>query len=97
MPNSESKKQKKKVKHIPRDKSTSGKYKSVRHLMEILFKKNKSITNEQAKKIVKKEYPNSKYLKSNTTHFPWYRTHIAHRGEFKTIEPPEWALKINVK
>jgi len=53
--------------------SKSGKYSSIRNLMESLFAKNKEVSFEDALKTVKKEYPNSKF---NKQHFGWYRTQI---------------------
>jgi len=69
--------------------SKSGKFKSLRHMMEALFYKNQSLTSDEAMKNVKKEFPDSAYVKSN--HFPWYKTHIVNLREFTVIEPPKWA------
>jgi hypothetical protein len=69
--------------------SRSGKYKSMRHMMEAMFYKNQNLTSDEAMKMVKKEFPDSAYVKSN--HFPWYHTHIVNLREFTVIEPPKWA------
>lgn len=79
-----------KKEHKPRPKSTSGKYKSVRHLLEMLFAKNKDLARDEAKAIVKKEFPDSKYLRTTKTHFSWYKSHIVGHGTFITIDPPAW-------
>ena len=70
----------------------SKKFKSVRHLLETLFAKNKNTTKEEAKKAVKKSFPDSKYLRTAKTHYPWYKSHIVNHGEFVTIDPPKWAM-----
>ena len=72
-------------------KSKSGKYRSVRHLLETLFSKNKELTKEEARAAVKKEFPDSKYLRTTKTHFSWYKSHILNHREFVTIDPPSWA------
>jgi len=69
--------------------SKSKKYKSIRHMMEAMFYKNQNFTSEEAMKLMKKEYPDSAYVKSN--HFPWYHTKIANCREFTIIDPPKWA------
>ena len=69
--------------------SKSGKFKSLRHMMEALFYKNQNLTSDEAMKNVKKEFPDSAYVKSN--HYPWYHTHIVNLREFTVIEPPKWA------
>lgn len=70
--------------------SKSGKYKSIRHMMETLFYKNQNLTADDAMKIAKKEFPDSKYVESGN-HFTWYHTHIVNMKEFTVIEPPKWA------
>ena len=91
-----SKKEEKKVKKskkaalVSRE-SKSGKYKSIRHLMEVLFFKDKELTKEEALKIVKKEYPGSGFAEERSNHFSWYHTHIVNLREFVVIEPPKWA------
>lgn len=82
---------KSKVAAKEKSKSKSGKYKSVRHLLETLFFKNKELTKDEAKAVVKKEFPDSKYLRTTKTHFSWYKSHILNHREFVTIDPPSWA------
>lgn len=83
-----------KKEHVQRPKSKSGKYVSTRNLMEHLFAKNKDLDKDVADKIVKREFPDGAYakrVKKGGSHFPWYKNHIVHRREFKTIDPPKWA------
>lgn len=61
--------------------SKSGKFTSIRHLMEETLKKNKSISFEDAAKIVLKEYPNSAFKQN---HLAWYKSRIITLGETKT-------------
>lgn len=60
--------------------SKSGKFKSIRHLMENLLAKNKKLTFEKANESVLKEYPDSKF---NNVHFSWYKNKIVSHGETK--------------
>jgi hypothetical protein len=72
--------------------SKSGKYKSIRHLIETLIKEDRNTTKEKVDKIVKQEYPTSSYITNPTgSHWSWYQTHIAHRGRFTIITAPPWA------
>lgn len=73
--------------------SASGKYKSVRNMMEILFAKNKKITEDEVWPIVVKEYPESSWVINDTNHYSWYRTTIVSNKEFVTIDPPKWTEK----
>lgn len=58
---------------VQRAKSTSGKYKSVRHLMEVIFAKNADMAYDKIEAHVKKEFPSSKFQK---THYSWYKNQI---------------------
>lgn len=70
--------------------SKSGKYKSVRHLVETIFARKKDTTAEAMEKEVKKEYPQSAFTAK--THYPWYKTRIVNRREFVTdVKVPKWA------
>jgi hypothetical protein len=71
--------------------STSGKYKSIRHLAEVLFAKNPDLTIEQWKKAMMKEYPKSESAGIKCYgHYCWYRHHLALQGRFRYIERPSW-------
>lgn len=64
---------------VKRQASVSGKYRSVRSLMDELFgKKGDKLTFEDTEKLVAKEFPQSKY---NKAHFAWYRNHILIKKE----------------
>ena len=84
---------KREVKHRP--KSTSGKYKTIYHLLETMFAKNRELTAEKAMIAVTREFPQSAYVKSD--HFPWYKTHIVSRGEFRFVKRPAWATGVIAK
>lgn len=81
--------------------SKSGKFKSTRHMMEVLFAKNKNLTKEEANKAVSKEFPNGAWAKrmkvGKKSHFPAYKTRIVSHCVFKTINPPSWAKKHGAK
>lgn len=93
----EVKKSKKEKKVAKTRASKDGKFKSVRHLMETLFAKNKNMEKEVADKMVAKEFPDSAWAKnlkkkdSIGSHFPWYKNHIVSHREFTTIDVPAWA------
>lgn len=61
--------------------SKSGKFKSIRHLMETLLAKNKNLDYKKAEEAVLREYPNSKF---KNTHFGWYKNKIQTHKETKT-------------
>lgn len=69
----DAKKAEKKTKKTSTRISKSGKYESIRHMMEALFKGNKKLESEEAVKAVKKEYPASAF---NGKHFAWYKAKI---------------------
>lgn len=71
--------------------SVSGKYKSIRHLLENLFARNKDLTTELALPHVKKEFPKTGFVSSPSAHFAWYKSKIVSHREFTTIDPPAWA------
>ena len=73
--------------------SVSGKYKSIRNMMEILFAKNKDITEDEVWDILIEEYPESSWVINDTNHYSWYRTIIVSNKEFTTIDPPKWTEK----
>ena len=83
---------KKTAKHIGHSKPecATGKFKSIRNLLETLFAKNKDLSKEDADVAVKKHFPKSQWVKVGT-HFTWYKSHIVNRGEFLTITAPKWA------
>lgn len=70
--------------------SESGKYFSLRNLMEMLFAEDPNIDDLAILRRVAAEYPESK-MAQGSYHQAWYRTHIVSKKEFKTIELPEWA------
>ena len=86
---------KKEVKH--REESKSGKYKSIRHLMETAFAKNMEMTKAEAIEVVKKEFPNASFLVNPTSHFGWYKSHIVSKGEWKHVEKPKSKVKAVAK
>jgi hypothetical protein len=73
--------------------SKSGGFKSIRHLLEEIFAKNKNITRAEVIKQVKIEFPDSKLVtEEKPTNFSWYVNFIVKQKEFKCITPPKWAL-----
>lgn len=60
--------------------SKTGKYTSIRHMMESLFRDDKELTFDKVIKVVKREYPNSAY---NRNHFSWYHNKIVSNGKTK--------------
>lgn len=60
--------------------SKSGKFKSIRDLVESLIKKNKDMEFAVMEKEIKKEYPDSKF---NNKHYAWYRNDILVKGNTK--------------
>ncbi len=74
--------------------SKSGNYKNVRHLMETLLKKNASISYADAEKIVKNEFPMSKYAKPD---WSWYRNKIVSHNEWRHVEPPKHVPTAKIK
>lgn len=74
--------------------SISGDFKSIRHLLETLFAKNKNITRVEAIKHIKKEFPTAKIAtEEKPINWNWYITFIIKKKEFKCIPPPLWAQK----
>ena len=71
--------------------SKSGKFTSIRNLMESLFAKNKEVKFEECLKIVGKEYPASKF---NKQHYGWYRTQII---SYDGHKPKAKAKKVDTK
>ena len=71
-----------------KNKSLSGKYTSLRNMVEILFAKNKNITYEEMAQLVKEEYPSSSFL-NNKGNYTWYKTTIL-TGEWRTIKPEDY-------
>ena len=73
-----------------RQECKTGKFKSIRHLLETLFAKNKDLTKEEGDIAVKKHFPTSRWV---TFDSQWgsYFTRIRSHGEFKTITAPKWA------
>ena len=69
-------------------KSLSGKYTSLRNMVEILFAKNKNTTYEEMAELVKTEYPDSSFL-NNKGNYTWYKTTIL-TGEWRTIKPEDY-------
>ena len=61
--------------------SKSGKFKSIRHLMESLLSKTPKLEYKKAEEAVLREYPNSKF---KATHFGWYKNKIQTHKETKT-------------
>ena len=82
------KKAAKKGARVARPKSVSGKYKSIYHLHEVLFSKNKDADFDTVFAVVKKEFPKSAYAKN---HFSWYKSHIVSHGEFRFEPMPKWS------
>ncbi len=73
--------------------SKTGKYKSIRHLAEVLFSKNPDLSLARFKLEMKIEYPKSvgaSTLKCYST-FCWYKHHLVNKQNFKCIEKPAWA------
>jgi len=60
--------------------SKSGKYTSIRHMMEQILAKTPDITSEKVIPMVKKEYPNSAF---KPNHLAWYRGKIVKQGKTK--------------
>lgn len=60
--------------------SKSGKFNSIRALVESLIKKNKDMEFAAMEKEIKKEYPDSKF---NNKHYAWYRNDILVKGNTK--------------
>ena len=73
--------------------SVSGKYKSVRNMMEILFAENKDISEDDVWDILIEEYPESSWVVNDSNHYPWYKSTIVSNKEFTTIDPPKWTEK----
>lgn len=73
--------------------SESGKYSSLRNMMEVLFAENPDISDEELLVAAAEEYPESK-IAQGSYHQAWYRTHIVSRKDFRTLTPdqiPDWA------
>ena len=59
--------------------SKSGKFKTIRHLVESVFKKKPGISYDSMEKFIMKEYPSSAFNKS---HFTWYKAKIIRNDEW---------------
>lgn len=79
--------------------SKSGKYTSLRNLMETLFAKKKDAGLDEVTKTVKAEYPGCSFLSGGRTQkrFGWYKSHIVGHGEFNTISAPAWTKGAKAK
>lgn len=69
--------------------STSGAYKSIRHLMETLFAKNKNITQEAFIKAVVKDYPGAQVKGKESKYFKWYHNQIVNHKDFRIVTMPK--------
>jgi hypothetical protein len=87
----------KKTERTPREQSKSGNFKSIRHLMEVSFAKNKDLTKDEAIAIVKKEFPKASFIINPTSHFGWYKSHIVGKYEFKHVDAPKWTKGVRAK
>ena len=65
--------------------SKSGKYTSLRHMMEVLLVKNPKLAYDDTVKLVQAEYPN-RMEHWNVKHFAWFRTQIVTNGDIKNRE-----------
>lgn len=66
--------------------SKSGRYKSIRHLSEVLFSKNPALTVSEFQKAVMKEYPTSSIAGITCyAHFCYYRHHIVVQKRFQYL------------
>jgi len=78
--------------------SKSGKFRTLRHLVETLIAANKDISQEKVDAAVKKEFPDSAYItNSSGSHWPWYKCHIITKGHFTQIDAPSWAKGLDKK
>jgi len=91
------KKKSAKKERVPREQSKSGKYVSIRHLMETLFAKNQDLEKDAAIAAVKKEFPKAAFLANPGSHFGWYKSHIVSHGEYKHVEKPKGKVKAVAK
>lgn len=70
--------------------SKSKRYKSIRHLAEILFANNPNITLEDFRDAMKREYPKSATAGIKCYgHYCWYRHHLKMQGRFRCIPRPK--------
>lgn len=69
--------------------SLSGKYKSVRNLIETLLDNNPKLTMTEAIKAVEVEYPNSAFMQDAYRQFAYYKSVILKGGAWLTITPTD--------
>lgn len=71
--------------------SASGKYKSIRHLAEVIFSKTPDLDVKKWQTIMKREYPKSESAGIKCYgHYCWYKHHIVSQGRFTFIPVPSW-------
>lgn len=69
--------------------SLSGKYRSVRNLIETLLDDNPKTSIIEAMKAVEEEYPNSAFLQDAYRQWAYYKSVILKSGEWLTITPKD--------
>lgn len=69
--------------------SLSGKYKSIRNLIETLLNNNSKTTLIEAIKIIEAEYPNSAFLRDAYRQWAYYKSMILKSGQWQTVTPKD--------